>query len=203
MGAEITVTPDEFEYLALQKGSLHKFLPTPFAWLNAYRQSLQDDFDEIAPFLPASCGAILDVGSGLGGVNILLNEHFGGHVDVCLLDGEADVAKMNLHRETFNDMAIAERFLRRHGVQRFSYMTPKKNAPRPFDLVVSFGSWCFHYPPAAYLDLVRASTRHGATIIVDVRKGKPDWERQLWDALKGGQMTIIRDAKKFRRICIS
>lgn len=180
MPAPLIVEDRHFDFLRLQKGSLDKFAHDRGAWEIAYEQSLAKDFGSIRPHLPASCGSILDVGGGMGGIDALLVKKFGKGCEVCILDGEADEPVMHLHRETFNNMEVARDFLGKNGVEKFSYYTPElRQAPRPFDLIISLGSWCFHYPPETYLQFVRSCCTRETTLIVDVRRGKPSWSDLL------------------------
>jgi SAM-dependent methyltransferase len=196
------VEDSHFEYLRLQKGSLDKASHDRAAWHLAYEQALTKDYAGIHPFLPPSCSSILDVGGGLGGVDALLVKKYGGDCEVCILDGESDPPKMNLHRETFNDMAVARDFLGKNGVSNFSYYAPPRlGEPRPFDLIVSLGSWCFHYEPKTYLGFVRACCRPGTVIILDVRKQKEEWIRQLkstWQWVGVVHIALKRDRMVFR-----
>lgn len=225
----ITVEPSHFEYLKLQKGKLDPLKATPSQWTHAYRRDLVRTYEEIKPWLPSTCWGLLDVGSGLGGIDVLLYRHYvrpGEPIDVStvedtdagrgtvlmrgrigpyinLLDGEDDAPEMHLHRETFNSMTVAKDFQVKNGVppDRFAYYTPASESfVKPFDLVVSFGSWCFHYEPNVYLPrLLQAGGLHRDTrIIVDKWRGKPDWDAQLNEHLQC--FGVIREEKKYTRL---
>lgn len=180
MVASVIVEDRHFEYLREQKGSIRDFASNRRAWQVEFERKLRADYAGIAPHLPASCGSILDIGGGLGAIDALLVEKYGSACEVCILDGERDPPTMQLHCKTFNDIRVTEDFLKKNGVVRFSYYAPDRlENPRPFDLIISLGSWCFHYAPAAYLEFVTACCRAGTTLIIDVRKGKPDWSADL------------------------
>lgn len=152
------------------------------------------------PALPDKCSSILDVGSGLGGINILLNRHYGGEREVCLLDGVDDAPEVHLHRQTFNNMAVAQDFLLENDVTRFSYYDAAElGEPRPFDLIVSFASWCFHYPPQVYLDFVRACCHERTVVILDMRSGKPDWHEAMLEHFVHPR-SVLHIAEKFKRM---
>lgn len=202
MDYSLTVEDQHFEYLRLQKGRLDKLAGNRAAWHRAYEADLRQCYEQIAPHLPPACWAVLDIGSGLGGIDVLIRRHYeaaGGGCYVHLLDGESDPPAVRLHRETFNDMAVARDFQKRNGLkaERFGYFTPKTEwVPRPYDLVVSFGSWCFHYAPAVYLPLLRG-TQPGAVLIVDLRVGKPEWAAQLEDVYE--LVAVVGNREKWRR----
>lgn len=180
MPASLIVEDRHFEYLRLQKGQLDTKAHDRAAWHTAYEAALAADYAQMRMYLPPTCGAILDVGGGLGGIDALLVRKYGTDCEVCILDGENDPPVMHLHRQTFNDMAVARDFLAKNGVDKFSYYAPSAlGEPRKFDLILSFGSWCFHYEPKTYLAFARACCKPGTVIILDVRKSKDLWVRQL------------------------
>lgn len=180
----LKVPLEAYPFLQLQRGAISDFAANdPAIWLQHYTNSLYSEFDSIEPYLPKDCRAILDVGSGLGGINALLNQHYGGECLVTLLDGVADRPVVDAHSRTFNDMQVAKRFLASNGVQYFDFIdagAPEYAVARKVDLIVSFRSWCFHFEPSLYLPLVRrCSVARHTKLIVDVRRNKPEWEDEL------------------------
>lgn len=198
----IVVEDSHFEYLRLQKGKLHDISNDRKRWHIAYEHDLVSTYYEIRPHLPASCWGFLDIGSGLGGIDILVSRHYGDDPYVNLLDGEDDPPEMKLHRQTFNSMRVARDFLTKNGVKssRFGYLTTRADfVMKPYDLVMSFGSWCFHYEPNVYLPLMLAGggLHSDSVIIADVRIDKPEWARQLDERLD--RVAEIRRSAKFTR----
>jgi len=226
MDFRMRVDDEHFEYLRLQKGSLDPYAGDRVDWHRRYEESLRETFDQIAPHLPPTCWGMLDIGSGLGGIDVLIGRHYceprlGADVTTVedadpiflrrpaqpwpythLLDGIDDRPVMKLHRETFNDMRVAKDFQVKNGMpaERFGFFgTRDQFYSRPYDLVVSFGSWCFHYSPDKYLQpLLSGGGLHlESVIIIDVRKGKPDYERTLSRALEC--VAVIDRQKKYTR----
>jgi SAM-dependent methyltransferase len=177
----IAIPPEAIPYLQMQRGAISDFRADQGAWIDHYLDTLASDFRCIEPYLPATCDSILDVGSGLGGINILLAHHFGEQCEVTLLDGFADRAIVESHATTFNDMEIAKTFLRLNGVPKVHCLDANSTgpmlAPCFFDLVISLKAWCFHIEPARYAEFVRAYTHSGSKIIVDMRHPIKDPER--------------------------
>jgi hypothetical protein len=73
--------------------------------------------------------------------------------------------------------------MKENGVQpqQWRYVNPLQLNDRDFpvyDLVISFRSWCFHYPPETYQHFVNTHTCPGARIMLDVRKDRP-WRKDL------------------------
>lgn len=202
---DIKVNPTAFKYLRLQKGKLEPLARFMDQWLRSYRDALMADYLGIRPHLPAlqepTIGQVLDVGSGLGGIDILLHRHYRSSIVPVLLDGWKDEARMDLHRKTYNDMDVAERFHRDNGVIPVvgvdANVRPIMPLSYPAFLVISLGSWCFHYAPELYLEYVLANSTPDATVIVDVRKDKPEWHAAMDKAFR--LKAVIHGAAKFDR----
>lgn len=211
MDFAIKVDDDHFRYLRVQKGNLDPFASDRVEWHRRYESDIKRTYEEIRPFLPPVCQRILDVGSGLGGIDILLSRHYAEAAPASgpefaptlhLLDGDEDPPVMNLHRETFNSMTVACSFLTTNGIkaERLHCYTPEtREFFKPFDLIVSFGSWCFHYPPDVYLRrlLDGGAESRDTRFIVDMRAGK-QWERFFW-AAGYRSLAVVRASKKFAR----
>lgn len=195
-----------FAYLSLQKGSLDRLKGDRAAWQRAYETSLAEDLAGMRPFLPATCRNVLDIGSGLGGIDALLNRHYGGGLDVRLLDGVDDPPVMTLHRKSFNSMAVARDFLDRNGVSGFGFYSPAEaRAATPvvgieFDLIISLGSWCFHYAPSEYLEFVYRCCTPRTVLLLDVRADKPEWRAQLHTRFF--EVACAKASRKFNRLVL-
>lgn len=180
----IRVSDVEFEYLKLQRGRIADLADAPDLWLRAYRESLLIDYATIAPHLPnIGHGYFLDIGGGLSGISVAIYRHYNGGVTPVILDGISDPPKMALHRQTYSNLHVAAKWLASMGVTPVTGVTPEMVRDTPLmvkvPLVLSLNSWCFHYAPSTYLDFVKASVAPRGTIIVDVRKNKPEWRGVL------------------------
>jgi len=191
------VEDSHFEYLKLQKGSLHQLVGDRAAWQAAYEQSLGEDLASMEAHLPETCRSVLDVGSGLGGIDVLLNRKYPG-LQVRLMDGTNDPAVMTFHNRTYNDMMIAGDFQHKNGVAKFGYYSIPPKGPVDFDLIVSLGSWCFHYGPTAYLSFVKQCCHAGTVLILDVRADKPLWREELRETFT--EIACAKAARKFNRL---
>lgn len=192
-------------YLQVQKGKLHRFIEEgPEVWDRAYNDSMNRAFETIEPHLPEKCDHVIDVGSGLGGINALINRHYGGEITVSLIDGVNDKPEVIRHNRTFNDMNVARDFLFKNGVTSWSYFSPEEARELTLDryptvdLIVSFGAWNFHFPPHLYSDFIKCCSRKGTVIITDVRKNKPEWMDSLEATF--GPYEVIRESEKFNKV---
>lgn len=172
----LNISTDAFPYLVLQRGALDDMKGDPQTWCAKYIDVLCTEFEHLQGVLPEKCNSILDVGSGLGGIDAMLNDHYGGECQVTLVDGVDDPPEVTSHSVTFNNMKVAHQFLALNGVRRFDFIDandPKRKATRKYDLIVSFKSWCFHIEPQRHLDLVLSACEPGHTmLIVDIRGGR-------------------------------
>ncbi|MBR1150091.1 hypothetical protein [Bradyrhizobium sp. JYMT SZCCT0428] len=195
----LIVDDSHFAYLKLQKGSLDHLKDDRAAWHAAYEQAQGDDYDSLVPYLPPVLAGrhVLDVGSGLGGIDVLLDRHYGG-IDVHLLDGVDDPPEMTLHRRTFNSMKVAGDFLTRNGVHQWSYVALPPVAARPMDIVISLGSWCFHYGPSEYLAFVYRCCTSRTVLILDVRADRPEWRVELQSRFY--EVGCAKASRKFNRL---
>lgn len=196
-----TISDEAFEYLKVQRCASADHLSDRTAFEANYHREIFDLYDTIAPFLPSECAAVLDIGAGLGGIDAVLNRHYGGQLAVYPLDGLNEAPVVAKHDRPFSNRDVARRFLTANGVTTFGYYAAGGDAPRvarPFPLVVSFASYCFHYAPDVYLNFVKACAAPGAVLIFDVRRGKADWIDTLERYFGPGR--IASTGKKFQRM---
>lgn len=177
----ISVPPRAYPYLVAQRGAISDMREDRLKWLTLYANQLANEYRAIELYLPTrdlAGASILDVGGGCGGINILLNRHFGGDATVTILDGIADPPAVTKHSSTFGNFDVAKEFLAANGVQivkGIDASTAPIVAREMYDLVISQKSWCFHYRPERYLPLVKSGMHAESVLIVDVRKDCPGW----------------------------
>lgn len=137
---------------------------------------------------------MVDVGGGMGGIDIVIARNLSPAMGVWLLDGVGDAPEMLKHDRTHSSINVARRFMRSNNFMGGIY----SGVPWKCDLVVSFAAWCFHFSPSAYLDLIVRRCISGAVIILDVRRGRYDWEQALNDRFNFQR--VISEQPKFRRM---
>jgi hypothetical protein len=171
--ADLIIPENAFPYLVAQRGALDDMRGDRALWCRKYLEIIDSEMRLIESYLPTTCEAILDVGGGMGGIDVLLSRHFNG-CHVSILDGLSDPPMVEAHAETFSNMGAASEFLTINGLTSFDFIDANQANPtagRFYDLVVSFKSWCFHVEPARYLKFVESCVIQGKTkLIIDVRK---------------------------------
>lgn len=123
----------------------------------------------MAPYLPPTADAVLDIGCGMAGIDVLLWRLY--RPRLFLLDGTGMAAvRTGFHGtlEWYNSMPIARKLLELNGVPTSRIV---EGTPARCDLAISLLSWGFHYPVSTYLPLVKTVLSPGGRLILDIRKG--------------------------------
>lgn len=146
----------------------------------AFNRDMTGEYAEIVPHLPRRAVAILDIGCGVGGIDVLLHRHY-GTPRLYLVDRTETTGRLWYGFEEkgafYNSFDATRRLLVKNGVPepalRFREVGEecRLDVPESVDLVISLISWGFHYPVPVYADQVRALLRPGGRVILDVRKG--------------------------------
>ncbi len=148
-----------------------------------YRRGIQRDFRSMAPSLPSAAQAILDIGCGLAGIDILFSRHFAvpSPPHLYLADFEDtdprlryDFGPSHAH---YNSLSLARDFLLLNDVppETIHLLHPDEIARTDgspgFDLVISTLAWGFHFPVETYADAVSKRLTDQGRLILDVRVG--------------------------------
>lgn len=170
---------------------------------------MRGEYADIRGWLPKSATAILDVGCGLGGIDVLLFDHYQRDPDLrfFLLDrtqigGQIDYGYRD-RADFYNSFEMTRAVLTGNGVPASSVTTLEArddagiDLPQQVDLVISLISWGFHYPVATYLDRTYGLLKPGGRLILDVRKDTGGLEEI---EAKYGNATVISNEKKRQRV---
>lgn len=194
----MVIEPKHFEYLVIQHGKVSDHRHDFAAWKAAYEASLADVFASVLPALPCECRSVLDIGSGLGGIDILVAKHYSPQPKITLLDGIDDEPVVKQSFRTFSNARVAVDFHQKNGSQ----VTTVHAVPDfKYDLIHSYFAYGFHIHPGDYLkDILKA--RHEKTVcIFDVRRSKREWLREFIEAL--GQPKVLHQAEKYVRLAFN
>jgi hypothetical protein len=156
----------------------------------AFSNEMESEYQSIKPWLPEKVETILDIGCGVGGINVLLYRHyqFDHNIKFFMLDKTRLNPKMYYGFKSagafYNSLGITQNLLEENEIPRMNIQlieaTPDFQIPFAFqaDLVISLISWGFHYPVSTYLQPVYDHMASGAHLILDIRKGT-DGESEL------------------------
>ena len=191
------IEPSHFEYLSIQRGEVSDHRHDFNVWKTAYLESLKEIATTIWPHLPATCERVLDVGSGLGGIDLLLSRKY-KTARFDLLDGMDYKPHVYNHNIPFSNAEVALDFHRKNGNDRVECVWPKVPDDRKYDLVVSFAAFCFHIAPINYLAGICRATHANTRIILEVRRERKDWLKQLVEQF--GKPIVLAKREKFVRL---
>jgi SAM-dependent methyltransferase len=171
---------------------------------HAFTQSIMSDYQSMQPYLPLSASHILDIGCGLGGIDLMLYRHF-GDPELWLLDREGHSRLFYGYRDVaahYNSLAASRSFLVENGVpDERIHTVDVDSAGFPggdlFDLVVSLLSWGFHYPLETYLANVAENLEPEGRVITDVRQGTAGQELMR---TRFAEVTPIHIGEKYTRL---
>jgi SAM-dependent methyltransferase len=215
------------EYIALQKTllfrALRKLVPSfnynrmvvAEAMLrkskikDMYLDDMEKEYLSIKQYLPEKCTDILDIGCGVAGIDIFLNEHYRNReIDFYLLDKtQIDEGVYYLFEEKgsfYNSLSVAKELLTNKGVHadRVHLLEATENneiiLDGKVDLALSLISWGFHYPVSIYLKKVYELLNNDGRLILDVRKDTTGLEliAEIFGSYK-----VILEKRKLTRIC--
>jgi SAM-dependent methyltransferase len=170
---------------------------------------MRGEYEDIRTWLPRSATAILDVGCGLGGIDVLLFEHYRRDSDLRFflldrtqIDDQIDYGFRN-RADFYNSFEMTRAVLTGNGLPASSVTTLEArddagiDLPQQVDLVISLISWGFHYPVATYLERTYELLKPGGRLILDVRKDTGGLEEI---GAKYGNATVIANEKKRQRV---
>lgn len=157
-----------------------------------YWEQIKDEIKHIKAAVKAPVtGNILDIGCGVGGLMAAMYHEIMDVKDLGTLCGldfdffrpvalKYGITQMG---EKYNLLTATAEMLQQNGVERYALQDAGNRpeyGPKSFDLIVSTLSWCYHYPPAVYLDMVKAILTDYGVLIVDIREGTA-WGNDIAD----------------------
>ena len=136
----------------------------------------KNEIDTFKNFLPKNCKNIMDIGCGLGIINILLNKFYNDNTSFYLLDKNRIDNKIKYgfssNYESYNDLNETKRILLENNISEnslFIFDVDKDiQIDSKIDLVISLKSMGYHYPFETYLQLLRKCCNENTIFIFDV-----------------------------------
>jgi len=165
------------------------------------------DYEICKNHIPETTKKWLDIGAGLGLINIFIYKQLSGG-KMYLLDKSLFEENKRLigfgTTESFGfytDLNASKELLILNGVvgEDINLLEPEifKNIPDgDLDLIISRISWCFHYPYKTYSELVHSKLKSQGRLIIDIRKESPAYQevikdnRYIWKEISNRQKII-------------
>jgi SAM-dependent methyltransferase len=147
-----------------------------------YIDDMRKEYLSFKDFLPKICTSILDVGCGVAGIDIFLNEHYRESQLVFYLLDKTRISRSvyYLFRRKgafYNSLEVAKDMLIQNDVlEKNVHLLEATNKNEivingNVDLAISLLSWGFHYPIETYLNKVYDLLNKGGSLIIDIRIG--------------------------------
>jgi len=173
-----------------------------------YQEDMEKEFEMIKKFLPKECSALLDIGCGVAGIDVLLGKHYEKNdIKIFLLDKTKIEKKVwygfRQSGAFYNSLPIAKKVLLGNGINDKNVVLLETNDRNEIhidgkvDLVLSLISWGFHYPVETYLDRVYDMLSEGGSLIIDIRKSSDGVDKV---SEKFSTVSIIREITKYDRV---
>ena len=167
------------------------------------------EFETFKKYLPNSVENIMDIGCGLGIINIYLNEFFEKKPVFFLLDKNRVDRKIKYgfssNYESYNDLNETKNILLNNNIDtnRINLFDVEKQflITKKMDLVISLKSMGYHYPINTYIELLRNCCTKDTVFIFDIGDNQYDenYLKKIFDDVK-----IIYEEKTnnvLRRLC--
>tara|TARA_B100000787_G_scaffold71301_1_gene52439 strand:+ start:577 stop:1272 length:696 start_codon:yes stop_codon:yes gene_type:complete len=136
----------------------------------------QKEFETLKHFLPNDVKNIMDIGCGLGIINIFLDRLYKNEANFHLLDKNRIDNKIkygfNSNYESYNSLNETKKILLDNGLvsNRINIYDVQKdiNISQKIDLVISLKSMGYHYPFENYVQLFKTCCKKDVTFIFDI-----------------------------------
>lgn len=173
-----------------------------------YIADMQAEFDSIRDYLPDVCTTVLDIGCGVAGIDVFLDQHYGEQApDFYLLDrSQIDRSVYYMFNEQasfYNSLDVARKMLIGNDIPadrihlREVDAGPDIHVPGGVGLAISLLAWGFHFPVDTYAQQVRDLLSDDGVVILDVRSNTDGMEtlRRTF-----GQITVVLETEKYTRV---
>lgn len=172
-----------------------------------YLTVMESEYLSIKESLPDNCSRVLDIGCGVAGIDLFLNQHYlNSELEFFLLDKNRIEDNVYYDYEAkgafYNSLGIAREILVNNGMDKNKVHLIEATTNNSIeidegiDLVLSLVSWGFHYPVSIYLDKVYDLLNEEGTLILDIRKNTDGLE--LLTQRFGGYRVILETSIYFR-----
>ena len=173
---------------------------------------VKKDYDMIKYFLPEKTTKILDIGCGLGLIDLSLYKHY-IKTELHLLDKSQDLDEntsirgFNGNKYTFyNSLEASKEILISNGVEKKDIYTYEVGDHlnlfnNKYDVIISLLSCGWHYSIELYKDLIQKTLNSNGVLILDIRHntGQLEYAKEYFDLID----KVINKAERMRRYLLS
>lgn len=191
------ITDSMHKYIELQRTGYGKNADIA----KCYEGDIGRTYESIRDYIPNDCSRVLDIGCGLGGIDLMVYNHYNGNVEINLLDYSKVDDKIHYGYQNtgsiYNSLELSKEFLVINGVDESKIRIHNAENEFPigrFDVILSILSCGFHYPISTYLSYVQGCL--DGVAIFDIRKDTDQIE-ELKDNFN--EVEVIAEYKKCYR----
>lgn len=202
---------DYFEYLIPQRTRLK----TEYSLTNessdevineALTKMLKVDYDMISNYLPTEASSILDIGCGLGLIDLAIYKHYEDNCKLYLLDKTNSIEEgtsvrgFNQKYIFYNSLESTRVTLTDNGVASEDVNTFEVSdeavaelSNQQYDVILSLLSCGWHYPLETYVELIQKTLKPDGVLILDIRHdtGQLEYAKEHFELVE----TIINTAE--------
>ena len=143
---------------------------------NKINDEFLKEFNSIKNYLPKNSKNILDIGCGLGVINIYLNDYYSKKSYFTLIDKNYVDKKVsygfNNNSESYNKLEITKDFLILNGfkTKQLKLINADENfvINNKYELIISLFSMGYHYPIENYIDIIKKNSTKSTKVIFDL-----------------------------------
>lgn len=147
--------------------------------LSQINKMVDNDFNIFKEYLPKDAKFVLDIGCGVGLVDVALYKHYGS-IDISLLDKtetlseDAKISGFNQKYTFYNSLAVTGEILITNGVNENDITLREVDDCgdlyyKKYNIIMSLLSCGWHYPISDYIDLLYVTLDDNGIIVVDIR----------------------------------
>ena len=167
----ILLPNESIEILKLQRSNYKK------AKLE-YSNDMSCEFNSILPFLPKKINQIIDIGCGLGGIDILLSRHFNNPL-IYMIDknkiSDKIIYGFTNEKSFYNNFEILNKIMEMNKIDNYHLIDSDNfKVIKDTDLIISFLACGFHFPLSVYFEKIFNSLNDKGVFICDIRKGQKE-----------------------------
>lgn len=143
-----------------------------------YSEKINHDFNLIRDYIPDQAGPLfcLDIGCGLAGIDILINDFHEGIFHLVDYNRKDQRVYFGFNAQTaaYNSKARMDELIKINTDMTYKFFDADKDELSPkmqYDIVISLLSCGYHYPVETYLDYICNHLFPHGVFIADVRQG--------------------------------